>query len=101
VTRNWEGVRVPGDILKTVELLLRFVLDIIVGIVFLVLIGVAALFIGKFVKWLDSFAVVPAALIKSLTFLEYFLFAVDVVCFTSLVVMSAYKLVVEIIREYR
>lgn len=85
---------------KTVELLARFCLDIVVGIIFMVLIGVAALLIGLFVKWLDSFGIVPELLIQCLTYLEYALFVVDAVCFVFLVIMSAYKLVVEIIREY-
>lgn len=90
-----------GDWYKTAVLLLRFLLDIVVGLFFLVLIGIAALLIGKFVKWLSTFDVVPAPVIKGLTFLEYGLFAVDVVCFTFLVMMAGYKLMVEIWKEYR
>ncbi|SHL38595.1 hypothetical protein SAMN05443432_101329 [Roseovarius litoreus] len=96
-----QGVGVSGEWLKTAVLLLRFLVDIAVGIFFLVLIGIAALLIGKFVKWLESFDVVPAPVIKGLTFLEYGLFAVDVVCFAFLVVMAGYKLMVEIWREYK
>lgn len=86
---------------KTAELLLRFVYDIAIGIVFLVLIGLAALGIGIFVKWLESLEIVPTFIIKGLTFLEISLFAVDVICFGFLVVMAAYKLVVEIVEEYK
>ena len=53
-------------------------------------------------KWLDSFGILPEWLIVGVTLLEYGLFVVDVVCFLFfLISMSAYKLVVEIIREYK
>ncbi len=66
------------------------------------LIGCVALLLGLFVKWLDSFGILPEWLIVGVTLLEYGLFVVDVVCFLFfLISMSAYKLVVEIIREYK
>lgn len=84
---------------KSAELVFRFVLDIVFGIVGFIVVGLAALALGSFVKWIDSFAVVPGWIIKTMIALEYGLFVADGIAFAFLVLMSTVKLVSAVWRD--
>lgn len=80
-----------AEMRKSAELVLRFVLDIAFGIIGFIVVGLAALALGKFVKWIDSFQVVPSWIIKTMIGLEYAMFVADGIACAFLVLMSTAK----------
>jgi hypothetical protein len=77
------------------KVVLRFVADIVFGVIGFATIGLAAFLLSKFIRWLEDGGV-PSPVISVLDFLEYGLFMVDILGFVFLVGMSFYKMVVEI-----
>ncbi|NGQ89939.1 hypothetical protein G5V65_03450 [Rhodobacter sp. HX-7-19] len=84
---------------KSAELVLRFILDIVFGILGFIVVGLAALALGKFVKWIDSFDVVPSWIIKTMIALEYGLFIADGIAFAFLAFMSTVKFIAAVWRD--
>ena len=85
--------------LKSTELALRFVLDIVLGVFGFVVLGLAALGLGLFVRWLEGFHLFPEWIVSTLSVLEYLVFVVDAVGFCFHTLMSLSKLVTAIWRD--
>lgn len=86
--------------MQTLELLARFVADIIYSVIGFVIVGLAAWAVGLFVGWLESQSIIRI-FVDTMKYLEYFIFGVDVIGFLFLVFMSLIKFLREVWRIYK
>jgi hypothetical protein len=84
--------------MRALEPLVRFVLDILLGVIGFIVVGLGAWAIGLFVHWLKAQDTVPSIFIYIMSMIEYLLFGIAVVGFVYLVLMALYKFVREVWR---
>jgi hypothetical protein len=77
------------------RIVLRFVIDVIFGVVGFAIVGFAAYVLNLFIGWLEDRGI-PFYLIQILRLLEYGLFFLDIVGFSFLVIIAFYKMIREI-----
>jgi large-conductance mechanosensitive channel len=80
------------------KIVLRFVLDVLFGVIGFAIVGAAAYVLNAFIHWLEAGGVSPY-IIQVLQLLEYGLFFVDILGFSFLVIIAFYKMVREIWRQ--
>lgn len=86
---------------KSAELAIRFLVDILIGIIGFVLVGCAALLLGIFVSWLKSHNIVDGWIISAMILLEYATFLADIIGYMFLILMSLVKFLREVWKEYK
>jgi hypothetical protein len=84
---------------QTLEIIGRFVLDVVLGVIGFCLVGAAAWLLGVFVKFIDT-DTTPRIIIYVLTGIEYLTFAIDAIGFVFLLIMSSLKFMREVWRLY-
>ncbi len=84
------------EISRTLELIGRFLVHVVAEAVTFVVIFLVAVGLSKFADWVEWLNVLPALFIYVLRFVEYLLFAVDILGFVWALIIEFWRLVTQI-----